>query len=111
VADKLRFHLDEHVNPRIAQGLRRRGIDVTTTNDAGLRMTDDDAQLTYVRTTERVLVTCDAGFVARHTAGENHYGIIFYNSQSRSVGEMIAYLALMVEVMDPEEMRNRLEYA
>jgi hypothetical protein len=31
----LRFHLDEHVSPAVAEGLRRRGIDVTTTLDAG----------------------------------------------------------------------------
>ena len=27
----LSFHLDEHIHPAIAAGLRRRGIDVTTT--------------------------------------------------------------------------------
>lgn len=32
----IRFHLDEHVDPAIADGLRRHGIDVTTTLDAGL---------------------------------------------------------------------------
>jgi len=30
------FPLDEHVPPAIAEGLRRRGIDVITTSDAGL---------------------------------------------------------------------------
>jgi hypothetical protein len=28
----IKFHLDEHVSGAIAAGLRRRGIDVTTTN-------------------------------------------------------------------------------
>jgi hypothetical protein len=30
------FHLDEHVAPAVADGLRRRSIDVSTTVDAGL---------------------------------------------------------------------------
>jgi hypothetical protein len=37
MADRIRFHLDEHVDPAIATALRRAGIDVTTTNEAGLR--------------------------------------------------------------------------
>jgi hypothetical protein len=32
----IRFHLDEHADPAIAEGLRRHGGDVTTTRDAGL---------------------------------------------------------------------------
>lgn len=111
MADKLRLQLDEQVNPRIAQGLRRRDIDVTTTVDAGLRTVDDNTQLAFVRRTRRILVTCDVGFLARHAAGEEHCGIVFYHSQSRSIGEMIAFLALMSEVMTPDEIQNRLEYA
>ena len=38
MARTMRFHLDEHVPHAIAEGLRRRGIDVTTTVEAGLRM-------------------------------------------------------------------------
>ena len=32
----IRFHLDEHCDLAIAEGLRRRAIDVTTTPEAGL---------------------------------------------------------------------------
>lgn len=32
----IRFHLDENCSHAIAAGLRRRGIDVTTTPEAGL---------------------------------------------------------------------------
>ncbi len=31
MTQKIRFHLDENVSNAIAEGLRRRGIDVTTT--------------------------------------------------------------------------------
>jgi hypothetical protein len=36
VAEVIRFHLDENVDLAIASGLRRRGIDVTTSKEAGL---------------------------------------------------------------------------
>lgn len=111
MADRLRFHLDEQVNPRIAQGMRRRGLDVTTTIEAGLQTLSDDDQLAFVRRTQRVLVTCDTGFIERHTAGEKHPGIVFYQSQTRSIGEMIAFLALMAEVLSADDMQGRLEYA
>jgi uncharacterized protein DUF5615 len=47
--DRIRFHLDEHVDPAIATALRRAGIDVTTTIEAGLRTKSDEAQLQFAR--------------------------------------------------------------
>jgi hypothetical protein len=45
----MRFHLDEHVDFAIARGLRRRGIDVTTTVDAGLRTASDLRHIEFGR--------------------------------------------------------------
>ena len=42
MSEQIRFHLDEHIDSNIARGLRRYGIDVTTTVDAGLRTKSDD---------------------------------------------------------------------
>lgn len=49
MAERTRFHLDEHVDPAIATALRRVGIDVTTTTQAGLRTKDDEAHLQFAR--------------------------------------------------------------
>ena len=46
---EIRFHLDEHVDHDIARGLRHRGIDVTTTTDAGLLEADDAQHIVYAR--------------------------------------------------------------
>lgn len=40
----VRFHLDEHIPASVAAGLRRRGIDVTTTIEAGLVGVEDQTQ-------------------------------------------------------------------
>jgi hypothetical protein len=45
----IRFHLDEHCDPAIAAGLRRRGIDVTTTLEAGLNGATDEEQVAYAQ--------------------------------------------------------------
>jgi hypothetical protein len=43
----IRFHLDENCARAIAIGLRRHGIDVTTTPDAGLLGAIDEEQAAY----------------------------------------------------------------
>ncbi|MCU0983293.1 MAG: DUF5615 family PIN-like protein [Pirellulaceae bacterium] len=47
------------MDPAIAAGLRRRGVDVTTTVEEGLAGASDLEQLTYAAGRERVLVTRD----------------------------------------------------
>jgi hypothetical protein len=34
VAEKIRFYLDQHIPSAVAQGLRRRGVDILTTQEA-----------------------------------------------------------------------------
>ena len=67
MADKIRFHLDEHIDPAVARALRRHGADVTTTVEAGLRTKSD-------------------------------------------VGRVVRGLALIYEVLTPEEIANRVEF-
>ncbi len=61
--EQIRFHLDEHVSDAIARALRQRGVDVTTTSEAGLRTQDDTLQIAYARREQRALVTQDADFL------------------------------------------------
>src|SRR5438552_12709282 len=68
----IRFHLDEHVAHPIADGLRRRGADVTTTTDAGLLGASDPEQLAHARTAGRVFFTEDHDFLAL-ARGAEHY--------------------------------------
>ena len=49
MADRIRFHLNEHVDPAIAVALQRAGIEVTTTIQAGLRTQNDEAHLRFAR--------------------------------------------------------------
>jgi Domain of unknown function (DUF5615) len=45
----VRFHADENVSEAVAQGLLRRGFDITTTNEVGLRGATDEEQSVYHR--------------------------------------------------------------
>jgi predicted nuclease of predicted toxin-antitoxin system len=109
MADRIRFHLDEHVDPAIATALRRAGIDVTTTNEAGLRTKDDEAHLQFGWAEGRVIVTRDQGFLRLANDTLNHSGIVFYTS-NQSMREIIEGLILIYEVMLPSEMAGSVEY-
>lgn len=106
----MRFHLDEHVADAIAQGLRQRGIDVTTTAEANLLDAEDEAHLAFAFSSGRIVVTQDADFLRLDSKGRNHLGIVYYAQGTRNVGEVIGHLVLMHGCMEANEMRGRVEY-
>ncbi|HEY9704584.1 MAG TPA: DUF5615 family PIN-like protein, partial [Allocoleopsis sp.] len=55
--NKIKFHLDEHISQAIANGLRRRGIDVTTTPEQNLIGRSDEKQLDFAVSQKRVIFT------------------------------------------------------
>jgi predicted nuclease of predicted toxin-antitoxin system len=80
----IRFHLDEHVDPAIAAGLRARGIDVTTTIEAGLESATDETHLQFALGEGRVIFTQDRDFLRLHAAGAPHAGITYCEQQTRN---------------------------
>ncbi|MBW4632391.1 MAG: DUF5615 family PIN-like protein [Iphinoe sp. HA4291-MV1] len=107
---KIRFHLDENVSNAIADGLRRRGIDVTTTPEQKLISASDEEQLEFSLAEDRVIFTQDTDFLRLHQIGMNHAGIVYCSQGSRSIGNIIRSLILIWEWLEPEEMRGRVEF-
>ena len=105
----IRLHLDEHVSPAVANGLRSRGIDVTTAAGEGLLGATDDEHLAFTFRERRVIFTQDAGFLRMSTAGHEHRGII-YAGQGTSVGAIVRDLLLICFVMPDDEIRNNIMY-
>ncbi|PHM11492.1 DUF5615 family PIN-like protein [Nostoc sp. 'Peltigera malacea cyanobiont' DB3992] len=111
MTQKIRFHLDENVSNAIAEGLRRRGIDVTTTSETGLIAASDEEQLYFAMSQNRVIFTHDDDFVILHQSGLiMHSGITYCAQNRRSIGEILRSLILIWEVLEPEEMRYQLEF-
>ncbi len=106
----IRFHLDENCHRAVAEGLRRRGIDVTTTPEAGLMSAGDEEQIAYGVAQGRVIFTQDRDFLRLHAAGIPHMGIAYCEKDTKSIGEMIQGLVLIWEVLEPDEIQNRVEY-
>src|SRR5436305_2046623 len=101
----IRFHLDEHVHPGVAAGLRRLGADVTTTADVALLGATDPTQAGYAATTGRVLFTQDDDFLSYAATGADHPGIAYCRQNSRSIGDIIRGLELIWEIYETDEMR------
>ena len=106
----IRFHLDEHVAHAVADGLRRLGIDVTTSTDAGLLGAADADHVAYGLAQVRVNFTEDDDFLVLAAAGIEHSGFAYFHQNSRSIGEIIRGLELIWEVYEPDEMRNHVEF-
>ena len=106
----IRFHLDENCHRAIAEGLRRRGVDVTTTPEAELLQATDGEQVAYSLREGRVLFTQDRDFLRLHAAGVPHAGIAYCEKDRKSIGTLIQGLILIWELLEPPDMANRVEY-
>jgi predicted nuclease of predicted toxin-antitoxin system len=110
VSDRIRYHLDEHIDPEITDGLRRYGFDVTTTVQVALRRAKDPTQIAFVRSQKRVIVTDDAHLIAFGRSTTDRPGIVVPLARKHSTREIIAGLTLIYEALTPEEMAGRVEY-
>ncbi len=106
----IRFHLDEDVDPAVAAGLRQRGIEVTTSLDAGLRGATDAEQLAFGVAERRVVVTHDADLLRLHRAGVQHAGIAFCSRERRAVGGIVRALVLIHEILAADDMAGHVEF-
>jgi predicted nuclease of predicted toxin-antitoxin system len=107
---RIRFHLDENVSNAVAEGLRRRGINVTTTPEVELMAATDEAQIAFALAQQRIIFTQDDDFLRLHQAKVAHPGIVYCHQGSRSIGEIIKSLALIWEWVEPEDMVGQVEF-
>jgi len=106
----MRFHTDEHVPFAVVLGLRRRGLDVTTTPDAGLLGAPDEDQLGYCRREGRVMVSHDPDMLRLAAEGAAHAGIAHCHAQKYKTGQLIQRLLLLSSRVSASEMSNRIEF-
>ncbi len=105
----VKFYLDEHVHPAIAAGLRRRGVEVLTSQEAQMLGVPDKSHLTLAQNEGYVIFTQDIDFLRLHAAGEKHAGIV-YARQKTPVGYIVRGLMLIYEVLSAEDMIGHIEF-
>jgi predicted nuclease of predicted toxin-antitoxin system len=90
--------------------LRRRGIDVLSSAEADLLGAPDTAYLASARSSGTVVVTHDPDFLELAARGSEHDGIAYCDQGSRSIGQIVAHLVLLHEILEPGEMMDRIEF-
>jgi hypothetical protein len=70
----------------------------------------DEEQIEFALTQGRVIFTQDDDFLRLHQAGNPHAEIPYCHQRSHSIGEIINALTLIWEWIEPEEMRNHVEF-
>src|SRR5262245_52267340 len=106
--------MDHHVAAAISAELRRRGIDVLTAQEDESDQLDDDLLLERARQLDRVLFSQDRDLLRIANewlgSGRDFNGLIYAHQLSITIGQAIRDLELLALVLDPEEMRNRIEF-
>ena len=112
----LKIHLDEDADAHaLLNGLRHRGLDVTSSRERGLLQCLDDEQLAWASEHQRAVYTYNAAdFCRLHSEflrqGRHHAGIIIGDQQTASTGEQIRRLIRISEAKTSEEMKDALEF-
>jgi predicted nuclease of predicted toxin-antitoxin system len=110
MAEGIRFHFDESVELAVAKGLRRLGLDITTSQEMALLHKDDDVQFAFAKAQGRVIVTHDTHFFGLVAQQAEHPGLVFCEMHSRSIGEMVRGLKHIYDNHTPQEMSGQIEY-
>ena len=108
------LYMDVHIPLAVTEGLRRRGLDVLTSQVDGTdRAADDDL---LVRATElgRLLITQDEDFLRiaaqKQARAENFTGIIFATQIGISIGLLVEETELLASCATIEELANRVTH-
>jgi predicted nuclease of predicted toxin-antitoxin system len=109
MSEPVRFYLDENVHSAVAAGLRRRGIDVLTTQEADMLGASDEAHLKLALNEGRIIFTQDDDFLKLHARGLEHAGIVYVRQQT-PVGYIVRGLVLIHQVLSTEEIKGQVEF-
>ena len=110
MAEPLQFYMDEHFSGHVTHGLRRRGINVLTAQEANRCGLPDEEQLAFATKDDRVMVTFDSDYLALHNIGISHAGIAWCPQRGYGTAMLIQLPELLCEITDRDQMRNHVEY-
>jgi hypothetical protein len=110
----IKYYMDVHVPAAITEGLRRRGLDILTSQDDGTREADDEELLTRATALGRTLVSQDQDLLriasAWQRGGRAFSGLVFPPQQGTSIGRCVEDLELLATCCRLEEMENRVTF-
>lgn len=109
MARDIKFHADEHIPLVVVEGLRLRGVNITTVMDAETRTQSDEVQLDYAHEHGRVMLTQDDDYLRLHAAGRPHCGIAYVH-QGVPVGFLVRSALQLFESRSADDVTGRIVY-
>lgn len=110
----LAFYLDVHIPESVALGLRRRGLDILTSQEDQTRTWDDEALLSRATELGRPLFTQDSDLLRiaqeRQQIGVSFSGVIFAHQREVSIGELIEDIHLLATCCEIGELQNKVTF-
>jgi hypothetical protein len=112
----IKIYLDEDAQDGdFITALAFRGVDILTSNEAGMNGFSDLEQLEFATSEKRVLFSHNIGdFSALHskylTTEKQHFGIVLAHQRQFAIGEQTRRLLRLTGTLTVEEMQNRLEF-
>ncbi|MFO0890014.1 MAG: DUF5615 family PIN-like protein [Isosphaeraceae bacterium] len=110
----LALYMDVHVPILISESLRRRGLDVLTSQEDGTATQDDEHLLERATGLGRVLFSHDQDFLRIaadwQREGRSFHGLIFAAQQGTSLGRLADDLELLLTCCMPDELRDRVTF-
>jgi hypothetical protein len=106
--------MDVHVPSSISAGLRRRGLDVLTSQEDGTDRWDDARLLERATSLDRVLFSQDDDLLrlasAWHAEGRPFPGVIYAHQMSAGIGALVQDLELVLKCGEPNEIVGRVVF-
>lgn len=109
MAIEIEFYSDENVSAAVIQGIRRRGISVLSTPEAGMLGASDAEHFVLATSRRLVILTQDDDFLKIASQEDSHYGIV-YAAQGTSIGAIVSGVVLIAENLDAADMVDHIEY-
>lgn len=110
----LLLYFDHQVRVAVAHGLRRRQVDVLTAFEDGTATWDDERILNRATQLGRTVFTHDDDFLSIAgrwlESGQDFAGVVFVHPLKMTIGQLVHDLEIVAKALDPEEIRNEIEY-
>ena len=108
----LRFYMDVHVPAAITDGLRRRGINVLTSQEDGTRNASDEDLLNRATALGHLMFSQDEDLLGIASdwqrMGHHFSGLLFAPQQGVGIGRCVDDLELIARCCSLDELANRL---
>ena len=110
----LALYMDVHVPMAVTEALRRKELDILTSQDDGTASQDDEVLLAREAELGRVLFSQDQDFLQIaaecQLPGRPFVGVLFAAQQGVSLGRLADDLELILTCCEPEELRDWVTY-